>query len=193
MTCSARPYIGDESITRPPSFTKARRTSASGPDCAGSTSNVCHVPSPITGNFSLDEGIGRASIPTDSFADAAHAAPAGRSNTTPAEPINLAASRRVIAFMPSSIMSSAVETSLIQLNSEKFLDFAPKDTNFSRHDRYPPSFHQSFGHRGRRAWPGCKMEQFIRREHGETIANSYPRRHRIHRTVSDKICAQPRA
>jgi len=59
MTCSARPYIGDESTTRPPSFTNVRRTSAKGADCAGSTSNVCHVPSPITGSFSPEEGIGR--------------------------------------------------------------------------------------------------------------------------------------
>jgi len=37
-------------------FHEVRRTSAKGADCAGSTSNVCHVPSPITGSFSPEEG-----------------------------------------------------------------------------------------------------------------------------------------
>src|SRR5882724_4691982 len=63
-TVSAVPYIGDESITRPPSSTKRRRTSASGARSAAAvpTSNVCQVPSPTVGTFSPLEGMARSRI-----------------------------------------------------------------------------------------------------------------------------------
>ena len=50
-TCSDGPYIGDESITRAPSVTNSRSTSASG--------GRCHVPRPMTGICSPEEGMGR--------------------------------------------------------------------------------------------------------------------------------------
>src|SRR5687768_10643910 len=53
MAASAPLYIGDESMSRPPSFTNSARTSAD------PVSNVCHVPSPMTGSFSPEEGMGR--------------------------------------------------------------------------------------------------------------------------------------
>ena len=68
-SCSARPpitdsddpYIGDESITRPPAARKSRITGSSVERDAGEspTSNVIHVPSPITGTRSPVDGIGR--------------------------------------------------------------------------------------------------------------------------------------
>ena len=109
MTCSARPYMGEESMTRPPSFTKALRTSASGADCARSTSKVCHVPNPMTGSFSPDEGIERISIVADSFLLCAPTAPIGQRQLAAIPPIKRAASRRVI----SRVMLSKVETSLV--------------------------------------------------------------------------------
>src|SRR6185295_4732088 len=50
-TASERPYIGDESSTRPPSATKSESTSSSRfrSLSAEPTSNVCHVPMPMTG------------------------------------------------------------------------------------------------------------------------------------------------
>ena len=97
ITCSARPYIGDVSITRPPSFTNKASTSS---NCrrlsdARSTSNVRHVPNPIADSFSSDEGIARINIADDSFAACARAAPLGRSKPPAPAVINRAASRRV--------------------------------------------------------------------------------------------------
>src|SRR6266700_7883288 len=100
--------MGDESITRPPSFTKSERTSSSCRRISDvrSTSNVCHVPRPITGSFSPDEGIARVNIVDDSVAAHIRDAPDGR--TKPAAPavINRAASRRVIWFVLLIVMSS---------------------------------------------------------------------------------------
>ena len=61
VTCSARPYIGEESITIPPPSMNAATTAASGARAAASspTSNVREVPIPITGNCSPLDGIGR--------------------------------------------------------------------------------------------------------------------------------------
>jgi hypothetical protein len=58
---SERPYIGDESTSRPPSSTKAPRTSSRGARAVGlePTSKVCQVPSPTTGTVSPVEGIRR--------------------------------------------------------------------------------------------------------------------------------------
>src|SRR6266536_128560 len=55
ITSSAWPYMGDESITRPPSLTKSERTSSSCRRVSDvrSTSKVCHVPRPITGKPSM--------------------------------------------------------------------------------------------------------------------------------------------
>src|SRR4030095_15620469 len=97
ITSSARPYIGDVSITRPPSFTKSERTS---PSClrlsdVRSTSNACQVPRPVTGSFSPLEGIARVNIAGDS----ARLLPIGKRNPAPVAPINLVASRRVIRFI----------------------------------------------------------------------------------------------
>src|SRR5262249_19355944 len=130
ITSSARPYIGDVSITRPPSFTKSDRTS---PSClrlsaVGSTSNACQVPKPITGSFSPDEGIARVSIVDDSVF--ACTRDAGSVKHTPAAlaPIRRVASRRVIRVVLSLVMSSKVETSLISNdNGKRFLDFARND------------------------------------------------------------------
>ncbi len=114
ITCSARPYIGDESITRPPSFTKSDKTSSSSFRLSGarSTSNVRHVPNPITGSFSPDEGIARINILDDSFA--ARAAPLGRNNPAALAAIKRAASRRVIgSILPLSFRAESRYLSLL--------------------------------------------------------------------------------
>ena len=59
---SARPYIGDESTTRPPAARNCRITSTCAVRFPGSTSNACHVPSPTVGMASLVLGIGRVFI-----------------------------------------------------------------------------------------------------------------------------------
>src|SRR6266705_538540 len=89
--------MGDVSITRPPSFTKNKRTSPSCLRLSGvrSTSNVRHVPKPITGSFSPDEGITRVSIVGDSLFVSARDAAIGKSNPAALALINLVASRRV--------------------------------------------------------------------------------------------------
>src|SRR5437867_10288 len=97
ITSSARPYMGDVSITRPPSLTRSDRTPSS---ClrvsdVRSTSNVRHVPKPITGSFSSDEGIARISIVDKSLLVCAGDAPTGKSNPAAPALINLVASRRV--------------------------------------------------------------------------------------------------
>src|SRR5687768_8867539 len=79
-TCSARPYMGEESTTRPPSLAKSASTSSSGCRSAapGPTSNTCHVPRPTTGSFSPDDGMARsnkASLPAVCFSLAARAVP----------------------------------------------------------------------------------------------------------------------
>src|SRR5207244_1407530 len=81
-TPSARPYIGEESTTRPPCLTNRESTSASCVLFAGvrSTSNTLHVPRPITGNFSPDDGIERISIADDSACDCPRDALTGQSN-----------------------------------------------------------------------------------------------------------------
>src|SRR5437867_9177935 len=112
ITSSARPYMGEESISRPPRSLNRRSTSASCAACRWSavrksTSNVFQVPSPITGNCSLEDGIARVSIDNDSVAPNKRDAPIGKSSAPELAPINLAALRRVIF-----VMSSGVETSL---------------------------------------------------------------------------------
>src|SRR6266852_1514037 len=74
ITSSDRPYMGDESITRAPSFTNSKRTSSSCFSLSGlrSTSNTFQVPRPITGSFSPDDGIARVSIPNNSLFVCAH-------------------------------------------------------------------------------------------------------------------------
>src|SRR5438094_4903037 len=95
ITCSARPYIGDESITRPPSFTNRASTSSNCFRLSGarSTSNVRHVPKPITSSFSPEEGIARICIVDDSLA--VHTRDAPKSNPAAPAPIKRVASRRV--------------------------------------------------------------------------------------------------
>src|SRR2546426_9520334 len=63
-TPSAAPYIGDESITRPPSWKKRCRTSLSGSRGAADapTSKVRHVPRPTAGIVSPPCGMGRRRI-----------------------------------------------------------------------------------------------------------------------------------
>src|SRR5262249_43820855 len=63
-TSSERPYMGEESTSLPPSWTKQDRTSSRGRRFAsvGWTSKVCQVPRPMTGSFSPEDGIGRVSI-----------------------------------------------------------------------------------------------------------------------------------
>src|SRR6516164_2962654 len=78
-TASARPYIGEVSITdAPPSNSACRiarrlsRAAALPPASPTSpASNVCQVPSPITGSISPLFGIGRASIAQSEFIIAA--------------------------------------------------------------------------------------------------------------------------
>ena len=121
ITSSERPYMGDESITRAPSFTNAERVSSS---CliatdAGSMSNVCQVPSPITGSFSPNDGIARISIADDLLFVCARTALNGNKSPAVVPPIKRAASRRVIEFIFSLVMSSVdasparTETALI--------------------------------------------------------------------------------
>src|ERR1051326_2183246 len=64
-TVSALPYIGDESIMRPPASTNSRNTSLSGARAAALSpkSKACQVPSPMTGIASPVDGIGRVIIP----------------------------------------------------------------------------------------------------------------------------------
>src|SRR5439155_24668589 len=100
-----------------------------------STSNVRHVPRPMTGSFSPDEGIGRTIIVDDSVADCACDARIGTSNPAAPTPINRVASRRVISLrglIVPFVMSSVVETSLTVKSDKgkRFLDFARNDTNF---------------------------------------------------------------
>ena len=63
-TASARPYMGEESITLPPASSRMRSTSLRWSSAARSapTSKACQVPSPTTGSGSLVEGIGRVSM-----------------------------------------------------------------------------------------------------------------------------------
>jgi hypothetical protein len=68
---------------------------------------VFQVPSPITGNCSLEDGIARVSIDNDSVAPNKRDALIGKSSAPELAPINLAALRRV-----TFVMSSGVETSL---------------------------------------------------------------------------------
>ena len=94
-TPSARPYIGEESTTRPPCLTRSESTSPSCGLFAGvrSTSNTLHVPSPITGNFSPDDGIVRVIMIDDWLAARA---PIGKSNPAVVPPISFTASRLFI-------------------------------------------------------------------------------------------------
>jgi hypothetical protein len=61
---SARPYIGEVSIIRPPASTSACTTARKRPRAGSSapTSNTCQVPSPTTGIGSPEDGIGRVII-----------------------------------------------------------------------------------------------------------------------------------
>ena len=67
MTSCDDPYIGDESMTRPPAAKKLRMTSAQLSRATRSlpTLKVIQLPSPITGSASPLEGIGRVSIGPD--------------------------------------------------------------------------------------------------------------------------------
>src|SRR6266498_2108635 len=60
MTACDEPYIGEESIRRPPSRKKAPMTAAHSSRSSGSspTLNVTQLPRPITGTFSPLDGIG---------------------------------------------------------------------------------------------------------------------------------------
>src|SRR5215471_10093652 len=64
MVSCDEPYIGDESITRPPASTKLRMTSAQASRATGSspTLNVIQLPRPTAGSASPVEGIGRVRI-----------------------------------------------------------------------------------------------------------------------------------
>src|ERR1700720_89489 len=64
VTASARPYIGEVSIIRPPASTSCRSTALSGARAPSSapTSKTCEVPSPMTGIASPEDGIGRVII-----------------------------------------------------------------------------------------------------------------------------------
>src|SRR5262252_4980420 len=97
ITSSARPYIGDESIVRPPSFTNSDKTSSSCLRISAlrSTSNALHVPRPITGSFSPEEGMMRVRI-----ADVSPFAwrMSGKSIMAAVPPITFPASRRVMTL-----------------------------------------------------------------------------------------------
>ena len=60
MTAWDEPYIGDESMRRPPSWKKACMTAAHSPRSSGSspTLKVIQLPRPTTGIFSPLDGIG---------------------------------------------------------------------------------------------------------------------------------------
>src|SRR6476620_7740312 len=64
MTSWDEPYIGDESMSRPPPWKNARITSAQESRPAGSspTLNVIQLPSPTSGSRSPVDGIGRVRI-----------------------------------------------------------------------------------------------------------------------------------
>src|SRR5207247_798899 len=62
-----------------------------------STSNTLHVPRPITGNFSPDDGIERVSIADDSALASIRDAVIGKRAPAMPAPIMRAASRRVIS------------------------------------------------------------------------------------------------
>ena len=61
MTACDEPYIGEESIIRPPARKNARMTAAHSSRSSGSspTLKVIQLPSPTTGSCSPLEGIGR--------------------------------------------------------------------------------------------------------------------------------------
>ena len=67
MTSCDDPYIGDESMTRPPAAKKLRMTSAQLSRATRSlpTLNVIQLPSPMTGSASPLEGIGLVSSEPD--------------------------------------------------------------------------------------------------------------------------------
>src|SRR4051794_8573792 len=64
VTSSARPYIGEESIIRPPGSVSCFNTARNGCRARSSApaSKTCQVPSPITGMASPEDGIGRVII-----------------------------------------------------------------------------------------------------------------------------------
>src|SRR5262245_4272404 len=90
MTSCEEPYIGDESIIRPPASTQLRITSAQASRATGSspTLKVIQLPRPMTGSDSPLDGIGRVMIevpwecagaaPTATYALAAASAPKAR-------------------------------------------------------------------------------------------------------------------
>ena len=112
ITCSARPYIGEVSIARPPSLTKSERRASSCRRLSGirSTSNTRQVPKPIAGSFSSDDGIARINILDDSAFVCPRDALTGQNAPAMPTPIRRAASRRVIRLVLSIVMSSRVET-----------------------------------------------------------------------------------
>src|SRR5215813_961415 len=71
MTSCEEPYIGEESIRRPPSSKKARMISAHESRAAASspTLNVIQLPSPTGGSASPLEGIARVPIAPEALPD----------------------------------------------------------------------------------------------------------------------------
>src|SRR5262249_42259827 len=97
ITSSARSYIGEESIIRPPSFTNCDRTSSNCLRISAlrSTSNAFHVPRPITGRLSPEQGMLRVSIADDLPFACPRDASVGNIRPAVATLIIFAASRRV--------------------------------------------------------------------------------------------------
>src|SRR5437764_9370085 len=100
-TSSARPYIGEESITLPLSLTKSESPSPSSFSLSGfrSTSKTFQVPSPMTVSFSPEDGITRVSIDNDSVGPNKRDPPIGKTKAPLLAPTNLLALRRVNRFI----------------------------------------------------------------------------------------------
>src|ERR1044071_6995393 len=206
ITSSACPYIGDVSITRPPSFTKSERTS---PSClrlspVRSTSNACQVPRPITGSFSPVEGIARVSIASDSAVACPRNASTGKSKPPAVAPISRAASRLVIICILGRLIRSrqlahpfGTPLYLAQLPLARFLGTPKAFASWHRSlttaicQYETPPFYQN-RHRN------CvcskrRVHNVARRQIREASAHSDSWRHRIHRAIPSALCAESRA
>src|SRR5437763_4922950 len=202
IASSARPYIGDESITRPPSFTNIDRTSSSCRQTSEvrSTSNALHVPSPITGSFSPEEGMVRVNIADDSAFACPRDASVGNIRPAVAVPIIFAASRRVTIptvgrLIPLRQLAQCAGLSSISLSSHRLNSVKRQCIWHSCPTGAiclygSPSFHKNI--HCDCACVASNANVFICREDTNTDAHTHTRRHRIHWPVSGQICAESR-
>ena len=134
MTSCEEPYIGEESIRRPPSRKNARITSAEALRAATSspTLNVIELPSPTSGSRSPEDGIARVRI-EPRWAEAVRGL---RTEAAPAAPIETSSERRLILGMAYLVGSKRMEQSGSFRGSRRKKRRSPKA---------PPGFHEADG------------------------------------------------